>query len=42
VKWVDTLFTSFFESMGAGALALAAIALVAGIVIGAGLTWRRR
>jgi hypothetical protein len=28
--------------MGFGALALAVVALIAGIAIGAGLTWRRR
>jgi hypothetical protein len=39
---LETLFTDFFESMGLGALALAVVALIAGIAIGAGLTWRRR
>jgi hypothetical protein len=39
---LDVLFTTLFEGLGSGALALAALALIAGIAIGAGLMWRRR
>jgi hypothetical protein len=38
---LDILFTTLFEGLSSGALALAALAFLIGIAIGAGVMWLR-